>query len=293
MDKFIGTGVALITPFIENGDVDYIGLEKLVNYVYENGVNYLVVNGTTAENPTLTKEEKREILDVVLRVNDSRMPIAYGIGGNNTAATIEDFKSFDLNGVDAILSVSPYYNKPTQEGIYQHYKALSAIAPLPIILYNVPGRTSSNISSEVCLRLAHDFDNIIGIKEASGDFDQIMEIAQGRPEGFLLISGDDNLSLPMMAVGGNGVISVSGQGFPSTFTAMVDAALNGDIKTANEMHYKLFNITQMLFEEGNPGGIKAVLKDRNICGSKMRLPLWPISEGLEARIKAEIISKGI
>lgn len=284
MDKFIGTGVALITPFLENGDVDYIGLEKLVNYVYENGVNYLVVNGTTAENPTLTKEEKREILDVVLRVNDSRMPIAYGIGGNNTAATIEDFKSFDLNGVDAILSVSPYYNKPTQEGIYQHFKAISQASTLPIILYNVPGRTSSNMLPVTVVRLANDFKNIIGIKEAAGDLVQAMKLIQNTPDDFLVISGDDLITLPMVLAGGAGVISVIGEGFPVAFSEMVRLGLNKKVDLAYAIHYKLADAIDMIFEQGNPSGIKEVFKSLGLAENTVRLPLVNVNEDLANRL---------
>ena len=288
MNKFRGTGVALVTPFDKDHNVDFNGLEKLVNHCVNGGVEYLVVMGTTAENATLTSAEKLEVLKHVQKVNNGRKPIVYGIGGNNTAALVETIKQTDFNGIDAILSVSPYYNKPTQEGIYQHFKTISEASPVPIILYNVPGRTSSNMSSATTLRLAKDFDNIIAIKEASGNLEQVMEIINARPEGFLVISGDDNITLPMIASGGDGVISVSGQGFPEVFTQMVRDALAGDFEKARVGHYKVFEVTKMLFAEGNPGGIKAALAHKGICEEYMRQPLWKISDGLRADIKKEI-----
>ncbi|MDX5326038.1 MAG: 4-hydroxy-tetrahydrodipicolinate synthase [Bacteroidota bacterium] len=286
-DKFYGTGVALVTPFHEDGGLDETGLANLVNHVIDGGVEYLVVLGTTGESATQTKEEKKRVLEVVKTINDGRRPIVLGVGGNNTQQVIEDIASADLRGVDAILSVSPYYNKPTQEGIYQHYKAIALKCPLPIILYNVPGRTSSNISATTTLRLAEDFENIIAVKEASGNMEQIMEIIQNKPDDFLVISGDDNLTFPMIAMGGAGVISVSGQGFPSIFSQMVRDGLAGKMVEAREAHYRLFEITRMLFSEGNPGGIKAVLHHIGICKEHMRLPLWPISDGLRNSIVEE------
>ncbi len=288
MNKFRGTGVALVTPFDKAHNVDFNGLEKLVNHCIQGGVEYLVVMGTTAENATLTSAEKLEVLKHVQKVNNGRKPIVYGIGGNNTRALVETIKQTDFSGIDAILSVSPYYNKPTQEGIYQHFKTISEASPVPIILYNVPGRTSSNMSSATTLRLANDFDNIIAIKEASGNLEQVMEIINERPEGFLVISGDDNITLPMIASGGDGVISVSGQGFPEVFTQMVRDALAGDFEKARTGHYKVFDVTKMLFAEGNPGGIKAALAHKSICEEHMRQPLWKISDGLRAGIKKEI-----
>lgn len=289
--KFRGTGVALVTPFNRDLSIDFEGLERLVEHCLNGGVDYLVVMGTTGENPTLTDTEQQEVLEHVRKVNAGRKPIVLGIGGNNTAALVSKIRKMDFTAVDAILSVSPYYNKPTQTALYHHYQALSEVSPVPIILYNVPGRTGSNITADITLRLAHDFDNIIGIKEASGDLEQVMAIIQNRPEGFLVISGDDNLTLPIIASGGDGVISVSGQGFPGVFTAMVNAALAGDMDTARENHYRLFDITKMLFDEGNPGGIKAALKTKGICQEHMRQPLWPISAELRTAIAQEIKSK--
>lgn len=288
MAQFKGSGVALVTPFKDNGEVDLTGLSHLVNHCIDGGINYLVVMGTTAENATLTSNEKLDVLTHIKKVNDGRLPIVYGIGGNNTQNVLETIANTNFDGIDAILSVSPYYNKPTQEGIYQHYKKISEASTVPIILYNVPGRTSSNVSAETTLRLAHDFENIIAVKEASGNMEQIMKIIKDRPEGFYMISGDDNLTLPMIACGGDGVISVSGQGFPEVFTSMVNAALNSDFDLARASHYKLYEVTKMLFEEGNPGGIKTALKKLNVCGPTVRLPLWKISEDLKTRIIAQI-----
>lgn len=288
MTKFRGTGVALITPFDENENIDFDGLEKLVKHCSQGGVEYLVVMGTTAENATLTTGEKKKVLNHIIEINASRLPIVYGIGGNNTRALLETMQTTDFKAIDAILSVSPYYNKPSQEGIYQHYKTLSQQSARPIILYNVPGRTASNISAETTLRLAHDFGNIIGIKEASGNLEQVMKIINERPDGFLVISGDDNITLPMIACGGDGVISVSGQAFPTIFTDMVRKALKNDMPAARKAHYQLFEVTKMLFEEGNPGGVKAALQKLGVCGAKMRQPLWQISNALRDRITAEI-----
>lgn len=288
MTEFVGTGVALVTPFDKDLNIDYKALERLVAHCIDGGVDYLVVMGTTGENPVLSKEEKRAVLDAVLDASGGRVPIVYGVGGNNTQDLVSELQSFDFSGVSAILSVSPYYNKPTQEGIYQHYKTLSAHSPLPIILYNVPGRTGSNMLAETTLRLAHDFENIIAIKEASGNLDQVMKIINERPNDFLVISGDDNLTLPMIALGGDGVISVSGQGFPKVFTEMVNQALAGNFDEARPLHYQLYEITNMLFAEGNPGGIKYSLELQGIMESHMRQPLWPISDALKAKLAAEM-----
>lgn len=293
MMEFRGSGVALVTPFNENQEVDFQGLENLVNHCINGGINYLVVMGTTAENATLNKEEKLAVLNHVKKVNGRRLPIVYGIGGNNTQELIQTLKETDFDGINAILSVSPYYNKPTQEGIYQHFKTISKNSPVPIILYNVPGRTSSNMTAQTTLRLAHDFNNIIGVKEASGNMEQVMKIIKERPTGFKVISGDDNLSLAMICCGGDGVISVSGQGFPKLFCKMVNSALSHMLNDAREAHYKLLDITNMLFEEGNPGGIKAVLEEKGICGSSLRQPLWKISDGLKNRIQKEMAKESI
>lgn len=283
-----GVGVALITPFHNDGSIDFNGLERLLEHCINGGVDYFVVNGTTAENPTLSKEERYAVLDFVLEKNASRLPVIFGVGGNNTMAVAQEMSAFNVDGVSALLSASPYYNKPTQEGIYQHYKALSEASSLPIILYNVPGRTSSNISAETTLRLAADFENIVAIKEASGNLDQITELVLGRPEGFKIISGDDNLTFAMLGIGCDGVISVSGQGVPEVFCKVYDEAVQSNWSASKEAHLSLFNLTNLLFAEGNPAGIKAVLEIREICGDHVRLPLVPATSRLKASIKAEL-----
>lgn len=288
MRKFVGTGVALVTPFKSNLTVDYDALDRLINHCVEGGVEYLVVMGTTAENPVLSTDEKNEVLRAAKRINKGRVPIVYGIGGNNTAEVIATIQNTDFEGVDAILSVSPYYSKPTQEGIYQHFKTICENSPRDVILYNVPGRTGSNMQAATTLRLARDISNVIGIKEASGDMEQVMKIINEKPEEFLVISGDDNLTLPIIACGGNGVISVSGQAFPAVFTEMVRQALNGGFQKSRSLHYKLFEVTKMLFAEGNPGGVKAALEILEVCPANVRQPLWPISNALRQQIADEI-----
>jgi 4-hydroxy-tetrahydrodipicolinate synthase len=286
-EKLKGTGVALVTPFDNKGNVDYKGLEKLIDHCIDGGIEYLVSLGTTGESVTLTKEEKHEVLTHTIAYIKGRVPLVAGFGGNDTRGVIYDIEHFDFKGVDAILSVSPSYNKPTQAGIIAHYKAIAAIAPRPVILYNVPGRTSSNMTAETTIILAKE-KNIIGIKEASGNFGQCMQIVMNTPKEFLKISGDDNITLPLLALGFDGVISVSGQGFPKQFSQMVRDGLKGDFDAARKLHYPLVDVTDMLFAEGNPGGIKHVLKMKSICESYMRLPLVDISEGLKAKIKAEV-----
>ena len=278
MKKFNGTGVALVTPFKKDGEVDYSALEKLVEFQIQNGVNYLVVQGTTGESVTLTDQEKISVLQFVIEINKERLPIVLGIGGNNTNLVIEQINQFSNYKIDGILSVSPYYNKPSQEGIYAHYKALSKASSLPIILYNVPGRTSSNINPDTTLKLANECENIVAIKEASGDLEQIMQIILNKPDGFLVISGDDALTLPHLAIGGDGVISVVANAFPKRFSTMVSSILKGDLDLAKQKHYELFEIIKYLFADGNPGGIKYVLKLINICEDNMRLPLVNINE---------------
>jgi 4-hydroxy-tetrahydrodipicolinate synthase len=289
MKAFRGTGVALVTPFTSNLSIDYNALERLVSHCIEGGVEYLVVMGTTGENPVLSASEKQAVLKAVVEANAGRVPLVYGIGGNDTRGVVESLKTEDLSGVDAILSVSPYYNKPTQEGIYQHYKLISENTPLPVILYNVPGRTGSNVSAATVLRIAHEFKNIVAVKEASGDLEQVMAIIKDRPDGFLVLSGDDNLSLPIIAAGGDGVISVSGQAFPAVFTEMIRQSLAGEMAIARKLHYRLFSVTQMLFAEGNPGGVKAALDILAVIPPFMRQPLWPISHSLRNAIEAEIV----
>jgi 4-hydroxy-tetrahydrodipicolinate synthase len=278
-NRFRGLGVALVTPFRPNGAIDYAGLEKLIEHQIAGGVDYVVSMGTTGESVTLTKAEKKELLSQTIGFVRNRVPVVLGVGGNNTVEVVEGLNSFEMDGVDAILSVSPYYNKPTQEGIYQHYKAIAQVALRPIILYNVPGRTGSNMSADTTLRLARDFRNIIAIKEASANLDQMGRILKHKPKDFMLISGDDGLTLPIIALGGVGVISVVGNALPEEFSILVNAALKGDLETARREHLRLIEVIDLLFAEGNPGGIKHALKVLGICGDTMRLPLVNISEG--------------
>lgn len=285
--KLKGTGVALVTPFTADGKVDYKGLEKLINFCIEGGVEYLVSLGTTGESVNLTKEEKLEVLNFTVEKNAGRVPVVAGFGGNSTHEVVKDINGYDFKGVDAILSVSPYYNKPTQEGIYQHYKRIAEVAPRPIILYNVPGRTGSNMTAATTLRLA-ELPNIIGMKEASGDFNQCMQLVKNKPKDFLLISGDDNITMGLISYGFDGVISVVGQAFPKIFTEMVRQSLKGDFEKARQLHYKLNDITDMLFAEGNPGGVKFALETLGVCDSHVRLPLVGISDGLKQRMKRAI-----
>lgn len=288
MNKFQGTGVALVTPFNTDGSVDYNGLKNLINHLVDGGIDYLVSLGTTGETATMTKDEKKKVWAYTAEINNNRLPLVAGIGGNNTLAVAEDIKSFDTAGYSAILSVSPYYNKPTQEGIYQHYKYLAETSPLDLILYNVPGRTGSNMSAETTCRLAHDFKNIIATKEASGSFDQFNQIMRDKPADFLLISGDDPVTLPMIALGAAGIISVIGNALPKQFSDMVKLCLAGDYKTALPAHLSLIEFTRLAFAEGNPAGIKAALKHLGVCGDTVRLPLVKASESLEKSIIAEI-----
>jgi 4-hydroxy-tetrahydrodipicolinate synthase len=288
MNKFYGTGVAIVTPFESNSEVDYNGLRAIINYLIEGGIEYIVSLGTTGESVTLSKDEKKKVWSFTAEVNNGRVPLVAGIGGNNTHEIVNEIKSFDVAGYDAILSASPNYNKPTQEGIYQHYKAISEVTPLPIILYNVPSRTGSNVSAETTTRLAHDFKNIIGMKEASGNFDQLNQIMRDKPEDFLLISGDDPISLPMIALGGAGVISVVGNALPRQFSDMIRLCLKGDFKTAQKAHASFIDFTRMMFAEGSPAGVKTALKALGICGDTVRLPLVQVSATLADKINQEV-----
>lgn len=275
---FKGLGVAMVTPFNAQGQVDYSGLQRLTEHLIEGGVDYLVVHGTTGESPTLSKEEKRKVLDFILEVNNGRLPVVLGIGGNNTAAVKEEMESTDYNGVTGILSVSPAYNKPTQEGIYQHYKTIAAACPLPIILYNVPARTGSNVTAETTLRIANDIENIVAVKEASGNMEQVMDIINQAAEGFAVLSGDDALGLPIITGGGLGVISVIGNGFPKRYSDLVHNALDSKLEAAQEIHNSLLETIELIFAEGNPGGIKEILQCLGICDRHLRLPLVNVSE---------------
>jgi len=284
MQSFVGTGVALVTPFKKDFSVDFDALEKIVNYVIEGGVEYLVVLGTTGEPATLTSEEKESVIDAIIKINNKRLPLVLGVGGNNTMQLVEELNTRDFSAFSAILSVSPYYNKPTQEGIYQHFSAIAKASPLPVILYNVPGRTASNMLPSTVLRLAHEFPNIIGIKEAAGDIVQAMKIIQHKPKDFLVISGDDMITLPMVLAGGSGVISVIGEGFPKEFSQMVRLGLERKVDEAYELHYKIADATDMIFEQGNPAGIKQVFKARGLSENTVRLPLIAVNEDLATRI---------
>lgn len=285
-NPFSGSGVALVTPFNEDFSIDFDALRKLVRYQIDNGTDFLVVQGTTGESPTLSWDEKLAVLKAVQEENNGKLKIVFGIGGNNTVEVGNTLKSLDSSGIDGILSVSPYYNKPTQAGIIVHYKHLATCTDLPIILYNVPGRTGSNVSAATTLELAK-IDNIVAMKEASGDFARIMEIIQNKPEGFGLLSGDDAITMPMIAAGADGVISVVANAFPERFAKMVHASQKGDLQVAREAHYDLLPVTHMLFEEGNPGGVKASLTKQKIMKPTMRLPLYPISADLQGRIEKE------
>ena len=284
-NSFTGSGVALVTPFDNSGKIDVIALRKLVQLQINGGTNFLVVQGTTGESPTLSQSEKQIVLDTVIDENNGRLKIVYGVGGNNTIAVGELLKQVP-QGVDGILSVSPYYNKPTQKGIIEHYTYLSKCTDLPIIIYNVPGRTGSNVLPETTLALAQ-LDNMVAVKEASGNMEQIMDIIRQRKASFGVLSGDDNLTMPLIAAGADGVISVVANAFPELFSTMVNASIKGDLLRARAAHYELFSITKMFFEEGNPGGVKVALAARGIMDEYMRLPLMPVSDGLRNRINSE------
>ena len=284
-NSFTGSGVALVTPFDISGKIDVMALRKLVQLQINGGTNFLVVQGTTGESPTLSQSEKQIVLDTVIDENNGRLKIVYGVGGNNTIAVGELLKQVP-QGVDGILSVSPYYNKPTQRGIIEHYTYLSKCTDLPIIIYNVPGRTGSNVLPETTLALAH-LDNMVAVKEASGNMEQIMDIIRQRKASFGVLSGDDNLTMPLIAAGADGVISVVANAFPELFSTMVNASIKGDLLIARAAHYELFSITKMFFEEGNPGGVKVALAARGIMDEYMRLPLMPVSDDLRNRIISE------
>lgn len=286
MKEFRGTGVALVTPFTSHGNIDVEALQRVVDYQIDNGIDYLVVLGTTGESVTLTASEKQLVIDTVVATNNGRLPLVLGIGGNNTQKILEEFDSRDLTSFAAVLSVSPAYNRPTQEGIYRHFSAISRASSHPIILYNVPGRTASNMLPETVSRLARDHDNIIGVKEAAGDLVQAMRMIGETPDDFIVTSGDDMLALPMTLAGGAGVISVIAQGFPEDFSRMIQAGLESKATAAYDIQYKMMPVIDMIFEEGNPAGIKAVLQEKGICGSDVRLPLVGVSDDLRARIDA-------
>ena len=284
MQSLIGTGVALVTPFKEDFSIDTEALKRIVNFSIDGGIEYLVVMGTTAENATLSLDEKELVIRTVIEVNRGRLPLVLGVGGNNTMEVVKELQTRDFSAFDAILSVSPYYNKPTQEGIYQHFKVIAESSPIPVILYNVPGRTASNMLPATVLRLANDFKNIVAIKEAAGDIVQAMQIIQNKPKDFLVLSGDDMIALPMILAGGSGVISVIGQGFPKEFSEMIRLGLNKKVDEAYKYQYLLSDAIDMIFEQGNPAGIKQVFLSLGICAKTVRLPLVSVDDSLADRI---------
>ncbi len=297
VNTFKGTGVALVTPFNSDDTIDFAGLEKIIEHVIAGGVEFLVSMGTTGESATLTEEERFSIIDFTLKTTNRRVPVVGGFGGNNTADIIRSINKYTASSeagivLDAVLIASPYYNKPTQEGIYRHYTAIDEKCSIPIILYNVPGRTSSNMEAETTLRIVNHAKHIIAIKEASGNFMQCMKIIKGAPKNFLVLSGDDPITLPFIALGMQGVISVVANAFPKSFSEMVRLSLQQNFTEANPLHYNLLNFTELIFKEGSPAGIKSALKALGLCGEKVRLPLWKISDELNDEIEKEILRVG-
>jgi len=288
MKRFKGTGVAIVTPFKNDSSIDFAALGRVINHVISGGVNYIVALGTTGESVTLTKDEKKAIISYVVETVDGRLPIVAGVGGNNTQEVINTLRHSNFTGIDAILSVAPYYNKPSQKGLFQHFKAIATSSPLPVILYNVPGRTGCNISSDTCLELATSCENIVGTKEASGDISQVMKIMKGKPDNFLVISGDDMMTIPIIAAGGAGVISVLANAFPAQTSEVVTHALKGNFKSSREMQFRFLEMIDLLFIEGNPAGVKAMLSLMNICQNILRLPLVPVSRTVYTRIQKAI-----
>jgi 4-hydroxy-tetrahydrodipicolinate synthase len=284
---FPGTGVAIITPFKSDGSIDFPALTKVIEHIIKGKCEYIVVMGTTGESPSLSKDEKHAVLEHAIQVINGRVPVVYGIGGFNTAEVVDQLVTTNLIGVSGILSVSPYYNKPNQRGIYEHYKNVAEASPLPVILYNVPGRTAMNMTAETTLKLAHDFPRIVAIKEASGNLEQIMTIIKDRPKDFLVISGDDLLTLPIIASGADGVISVVANAYPKQFSEMVRLFLDGNFAEGNVLHYQLMRITQLFFADGNPGGVKEVMELMKLCKANVRLPLFAVNDSVKAAIKAE------
>jgi 4-hydroxy-tetrahydrodipicolinate synthase len=288
MKRFRGTGVAIVTPFKNDSSIDFSALGRVINHVIKGGVNYIVAMGTTGETPTLTKDEKQAIISYVMETVDNRVPVVIGIGGNSTHEVINSIREMELEGVDGILSVSPYYNKPSQRGIFQHFKSIANCSPLPVIIYNVPIRTSSNITSDTCLELAHECENIIAVKEASGDIAQIMRIMKEKPENFLVISGDDMMTLPVIAAGGSGVISVLANAFPAECSDLVNDALKNNFKAAREIQFRFMESIELLFADGNPSGVKAFLNVMNLCQNNLRLPLVPVNRTIYSRIQKAV-----
>jgi 4-hydroxy-tetrahydrodipicolinate synthase len=285
MKKFRGTGVAIVTPFKNDSSIDFAALGRVLNHVINGGINYIVAMGTTGESVTLTKDEKKAIVSYVTEIIDNRVPLVIGIGGNSTQEVINCIRHSNLTGVDGILSVAPYYNKPNQRGLFQHFKEIATCSPIPVIMYNVPGRTCSNISSDTCIELANECENIIGVKEASGDIAQIMRIIRGKPESFSVISGDDLMTLPIIAAGGTGVISVLANAFPAPTSELVNHSLKSNLKSAREIQLRFLEMTELLFIDGNPAGVKAMLNIMNLCQNNLRLPLVPVTKAIYTRIQ--------
>ena len=288
MKKLKGTGVAIVTPFKNDSSIDFAAFGRVVNHVINGGVNYIVALGTTGESVTLTKDEKKAIICYILEVIDSRVPLVVGIGGNNTQEIINQVRNIDLSQVDAVLSVAPYYNKPNQRGIFQHFKAIATWCPVPVIIYNVPGRTGCNIAADTCLQLARECENIVAVKEASGNFEQIMKIIKDKPENFSVISGDDLNALPIIAAGGTGVISVLANAFPVQWSEMVNQCLKSNFKAARDIQFRFMEMTELLFIDGSPAGVKAMLNILNLCQNNLRLPLVPVSRTIYSRIQKAI-----
>ncbi len=281
---FTGTGVALITPFDDNNSIDYPSLQRLLDYIIDNGISFIAMQGTTGEPSTLTPDERQKLRKFVVDNVKGRVPLIYGIGGNNTAAVVDEIKNTDFTGIDAILSISPYYTKPNQRGIYEHFKAIDNASPLPVVLYNVPGRTSRNIEPQTIVKLANDCKNIFAVKEASGNMAQIMQIINTKPESLSVISGDDSLTLPMYSLGATGVISVAANVVPKQFSQMVNLCAKGDFKEASKIHFKMLDLMNALFEDGSPAGAKAALSYLGIIKENLRLPLVPVNEQVRAKI---------
>ncbi len=292
MKKFKGTGVALVTPFKNDTSIDFASLGKITEFVINGGINYIVVLGTTGEVSTLTKDEKKAVLAYVLEITNKRVPVVAGIGGNSTQEVVNTIKHNDLSGTDGILSVVPYYNKPTQRGIFQHFKTIATCSPVPVIMYNIPGRTSCNMTAETCLELANDVENIQGVKESSGDMGQIMKIIKGKPENFLVISGDDMLTIPVISAGGAGVISVLANALPMHCGEIVNHALKSNFKSARDIQFNLIDLIDLLFVEGNPAGIKGILSLFNLCQNNLRLPLVPVSRPVLTKMQKVIDELG-
>ena len=287
-EQLRGTGVALVTPFTPEKEVDFKALENMVSFVIDNRVDFLVILGTTAETATLTDKEQQLVVNTVIRINNGRVPMILGIGGNNTAKVVDTINKTNFEGIDAILSVTPYYNKPNQEGLYLHFKEISQASPVPIVLYNVPSRTGTNLESSTTLQLAREFDNIIAVKEASGNFIQIMDLIKNRPKDFLVLSGDDATTFPLVTLGGDGVISVIANAFPLEFSQMVRDALNDDLNKSKAMHFRFTDIIKDLFIEGNPAGVKALLNVRGLVENELRLPLVPVSNETFIKLKQQM-----